>query len=173
MAAWGRDLSWQSRTQTCAGSGALTRIKTRIWDRCGRTAALKTCLDIFHSFQETEKKLKLGLGCCEFALKLLKVSELGRTQHLRIIVQMQILDSQKASLFCSASKLRLVWTLLKVLKMPFSGTPDLPWHKPQPGQQCCGTACRDQSLIVQRKRLNISLEEKSVSSATQHERTCS
>lgn len=21
--------------------------------------------------------------------------------------------------------------------MPFSGTPDLPWHKPQPGQQCC------------------------------------
>lgn len=69
---------------------------------------MKTCLGTFHSLEETEKKLKLGLGCCKFALKLLKVSELGRTQHLRIIVQMQILDSQKAALFCSASKLRLV-----------------------------------------------------------------
>lgn len=105
---------------------------------------MKTCLDIFHSLEETEKKLKLGLGCCKFALKLLKVSELGRTQHLRIIVQMQILDSQNLLYFALLQSLG--W-FEHVLKMPFSDTPDLPWHKPQPGQQCCGIACREQSLI--------------------------
>lgn len=57
-----------------------------------------------------EKKPYLGLGCCKFALKLLKVSELWRTQHLRIIDWMEILDSQKAAIFCSPSKLRLVQT---------------------------------------------------------------
>lgn len=166
MAAWGRALSWQSRTQMCAGAGALTSMKTRIWDRCGGTAAMKMCLDIFQSLQETDKKLWLGLGCCKFTLKPLKVSELGWTQHLRIIVRMQTLDSQKALLQS------LHW-FEHILKMPFWVTPDLPWHKPQPGQWCCGTVCKEQSLILQRNRPKILLEEKNVSSPTQHERACS
>jgi len=74
MPAWGRGLIWWSRIQVCASVEARTHIENSvvcIWAGCGGNAAVKTPPDIFHSSVEP-KKLKLGLGCCKFALQLVK-----------------------------------------------------------------------------------------------------